>query len=92
MYSIVYSLAGGILSYLVMYIGKKSNLFGISGVSILGGISHNIGQLLVAVFVVRTAGVFYYIPVLMIGGLITGLLIGIVVKEVRKRLAGRGII
>jgi len=92
MYGILYSLAGGIVSFGVMHLGKKCNLFGISGVSILGGISHNIGQLLVAFYVVRTSGVLYYIPVLMIGGLVTGLLIGIVAKEVLKRLAGRGMI
>ncbi|MDD2973150.1 MAG: Gx transporter family protein [Lachnospiraceae bacterium] len=90
MSSILYSLAGGLLSFIVMYLSKKMHIFGICGVSILGGISHNMGQLVVAMFVVRTFGVAYYLPVLLIGGLITGLLIGIVTEEILKRIPKRG--
>jgi len=82
MYSIIYSLAGGGLSFLVMWFTKKTNLWSISGISVLGGVSHNIGQIIIAAFVVETAGVFYYIPYLLIAGVLTGLLIGFITKLV----------
>jgi len=86
MYSIIYSLAGGLLSLAVMYLLKKSKGFSIAGVSMCGGITHNIGQLLVAVAVVDNFNLFYYLPVLLISGLVTGLLIGILGKELQRRL------
>ena len=70
------------------------NLFGIlyslSGglLSIGGGTAHNIGQLLVAMVVVQTYQVGYYLPVLLVAGEVTGLLIGLVAKEVLKRIQG----
>lgn len=86
LYSIIYSLAGGMLSLLVMVLLKKTGRFSVGGVSIAGGISHNIGQILVAVFVVETASIAYYLPVLLIAGTITGFLIGIISSEILKRL------
>lgn len=83
---ILYSLAGGLLSLLVMTLLKRTGAFSVVGVSIAGGVSHNIGQLLVAMAVVQTYQVGYYLPVLLIAGVITGLLIGIVSGEVLKRL------
>ena len=80
MYSIIYSLAGGVLSFLVMWNGKKTNLWSISGISVMGGVSHNIGQIIIAAFVVETAGVFYYIPFLIFAGVLTGLLMGLITK------------
>ena len=82
MYSIIYSLAGGVLSFLVMWIGKKINLWSISGVSVLGGVGHNIGQILIAAFVVETVGVFFYIPFLLFAGVLTGVLMGLITKLV----------
>ena len=55
-------------------------------VSRAGGVTHNIGQLIVAMLVVETYQVGYYLPVLMISGLVTGALIGLVCKEVIRRL------
>lgn len=86
LFSIVYSLAGGILSLFVMTMLKKTEDFSVMGVSTAGGISHNVGQLLVAMAVVETYRVGYYFPVLLIAGLVTGLLIGITANEVLKRL------
>ena len=71
-----------------MAVLKKSNGFSVMGVSIAGGVSHNIGQLVVAILVVETYSVMYYLPVLLTAGLITGLLIGITANEMLKRLAG----
>ncbi len=86
MFSIIYSLAGGILSLAVMSFFKRKGNFSVIGVSISGGISHNVGQLIVAMVVVNTFRIGYYFPILLIAGVITGLLIGIVSSEVLKRL------
>ena len=86
MFSILYSLAGGTLSLVVMSALKRIGGFSVTGVSIAGGVFHNIGQLLVALFAVQTARVVYYTPVLMIAGVVTGFLIGIISNEVLKRL------
>lgn len=86
MFSILYSMAGGILSLLVMALLKKSQKFSVIGVSIAGGVSHNLGQLAVAMAVVETYRVGYYFPVLLTAGMVTGLLIGILSNEVLRRL------
>lgn len=86
LFGILYSLAGGMLSLTVMAVLKKSGGFSIMGISIAGGVSHNIGQLIVAMLVVETYSVFYYLPVLLAAGLITGLIIGIMANEMLKRL------
>lgn len=85
-FSIIYSLAGGLLSLTVMALLKKKGRFSILGISIAGGVCHNIGQLVIAMAVVETFSVIYYIPVLLIAGLITGLLIGIAADGMLKRL------
>ena len=86
LFSIIYSLAGGILSLSVMALLKKSRGFSVTGVSIAGGVMHNVGQLIIAMIIVETFSVAYYVPVLLISGLITGLIIGIVSGEMLKRL------
>ncbi len=83
---ILYSLAGAGLSFLCMWLGKKSGRFSVCGVSILGGVAHNVGQLLAAMAVVETVSLIYYGPVLLAAGILTGLLIGAVSGEVLKRL------
>ena len=85
MFSISYSLGGGLLSLAVMVFLKKTGQFTVAGISIGGGASHNVGQLLVAMFVVQTYQVGYYLPVLLIAGVITGAVIGILSAEVLKR-------
>lgn len=86
MYSLLYSLAGGILSFAAMLLMKKAKGFGISGVSMAGGVFHNIGQLAVAAFVVETKGIFYYLPLLLVSGIVTGLLIGIISEQTLRRI------
>lgn len=85
-FSIIYSLAGALLSLSVMALLKKTGGFSVIGVSIGGGVFHNIGQLLVAMAVVETFQVAYYVPVLLIAGLLTGCVIGILTQEMLKRL------
>ncbi|MCD8105207.1 MAG: Gx transporter family protein [Lachnospiraceae bacterium] len=86
LFSIAYSLAGALLSLAVMALMKKSGVFSIAGVSMLGGISHNIGQLVIAMLLVENLNLLYYLPVLLLSGLVTGLVIGILSSEIRKRL------
>lgn len=88
MFSILYSLAGGILSFFVMYLIKKTKLLGFVPVSVCGGISHNVGQLLIAAVVVENYHIFYYVPILLLAGTITGFLIGIAAQEITLRLKG----
>ena len=86
LFSILYSLAGGILSLGVMSLLKWKNIFSVTGVSIAGGVSHNVGQLLVAMAVVETYQVGWYLPALLIAGVLTGLLIGILSAGMLKRI------
>lgn len=88
MFSILYSLAGGLLSLTVMAVLKRTEGFSVLGISIAGGVSHNIGQLVIAMFVVQTFSVSYYIPVLLVAGLVTGLVIGIAAENMLRRLTG----
>lgn len=85
-FSIAYSMAGGLLSFAIMYLFKKTKKFKCVSVSIAGGIFHNIGQLFVAAAIVRNYSIFYYIPVLFISGTLTGLLIGIISQELILRV------
>lgn len=86
LYSLMYSLAGGILSLLIMYLLKRTNKFSVIGVSVAGGISHNIAQILLAIFIVETASIAYYLPILLIAGVVTGALIGILGKALIPRV------
>lgn len=89
--SFVFSLVGGCLSTLVMILLKKSGRFGIIGISTAGGVTHNIGQIIVAVIVMNTKAIALYLPMLWITGIFSGMLIGFIgglivsrVSEVRK--------
>lgn len=84
--TMMFSLSGGLLSFAVMAVCKNKTLLHVEGVSMAGGIAHNIGQLLVAAAVVESAALFYYVPVLLVSGLITGGLIGLVAGQLIKRI------
>lgn len=85
-FSILYSLAGGILSLTVMALLKRAGGFSVMGISIAGGTFHNIGQLIVAMLVAGTFHVIYYIPLLLLAGMLTGFIIGVAADEMLKRL------
>lgn len=85
LFSIVYSLAGAAFSFIVMVTAKKMKMT-IVTVGILGGVFHNIGQIIVAGFVVETYSVFSYIPVLMISGIVTGTVIGVLCLMIENRV------
>lgn len=84
--SFVLSLAGGLLSILVMGVTKRFKLFTIITVSIIGALCHNAGQLLAAYFITDVPGLVFYLPVLMLGGIITGTVIGIVSRMIINTL------
>lgn len=79
-----YSLLGGILSFIIMIIIKKTNKFSPMGVSICGAIAHNIGQIAVAIILMEEFKIAFYIPVLLITGTVTGALIGLVAIPIIK--------
>lgn len=87
-FGIIYSLAGAILSMTVMVLLKKTGLFSVAGVSMAGGVAHNLGQILAAAFLVSNLSIFIYFPVLIFSGLISGALIGIVAYIILERLPG----
>ena len=89
-FSILYSLSGGVLSLAVMALLKRAGGFSVIGISIAGGIAHNIGQLIVAMLVVQTFRVAYYLPVLLLAGMLAGSVIGIAANEMLKRLVNMG--
>ena len=80
-----FSIAGASLAFLTMYLMKKIKGFSMIGVSIAGGVAHNIGQIVVAMIVMSEV-MFYYLFVLIIGGTITGMAIGIVGAVVYSKL------
>ena len=86
LFSILYSLAGAALSLTVMTIMKKKSGFSILGISVAGGVSHNVGQLIVAAIIVENTSLLYYAPALLISGVVTGLLIGMLTREVLRRI------
>ena len=89
LFSILYSLAGGLLSFLVMWLIKHTGKFGVLPVSVSGGLFHNIGQICVAALVVENYNIFYYLPLLLIAGAVTGFLIGVAAQELILRVGSR---
>ena len=77
MFAALYSLAGSVTSFFVMYLLKKTNLFSVIGVSTAGGVFHNVGQLCVAILAVSGPQLIHYLPVLIISGMIAGIIVGI---------------
>jgi len=82
----MYSLAGGILSLLVMYALKKTGLFSTVGISMAGGVAHNLGQLITAALIVSNVKLFFYFPVLLFSGMISGILIGILTTFMLRKI------
>ncbi len=83
---LIYSVVGATLSLVLMAICKKLNIFSTVGVSVVGGISHNLGQILVAIALFDTTQLGYYMIVLSITGTIAGVFIGVAGALLLKRL------
>lgn len=86
LFSIAYSASGGALSLLCMLLLKKTGKFSVTGVSVAGGVSHNLGQLFMAMAVVENFSLAYYLPVLLVSGTVTGFCIGILGNEMLRRI------
>ena len=86
MFSISFSIAGALISYIVMSLLKKVDIFSPIGVSVAGGVAHNVGQLFIAALVIESYSVINYLPILMLAGIICGLIIGFVSMMVIKYL------
>ena len=84
--SLIFALSGALLSFVVMIVAKHLLPFGTVGVSVLGAIAHNAGQIIAAVIVMETLGVAYYFIPLVISGTLGGVLVGIVAAVITKRL------
>ena len=88
MAAMLYSFAGGLLSFAVMALMKKTKKLSVTGVSVLGGIAHNAGQIFVAMWMLDTATLIYYLPVLAITGVASGTVIGLLAVMVIRRISG----
>lgn len=86
LFSILYSVAGAALSLLVMTAARRTGWFGTVGVSVAGGVAHNLGQMAVVLLLFHSIGYLYYLPVLLISGVAAGFLVGIVVWQVEQRI------
>lgn len=80
--AILYALSGAICSFAVMFLLRKTGRFSMMGTSIGGGVFHNIGQIITAMFVVETFAPAFYLPFLLIAGAATGFLIGLIGSRV----------
>lgn len=84
--SLIFSASGALISFIVMSLVYRFKSISPIGVSILGGIAHNVGQLVAAGIVINNLKIVYYVPVLLVSGVITGFLTGLVVKYVSEHL------
>lgn len=84
--SLLYSLAGGLLSFLAMWIGKRTSWFSVMGVSVAGGVFHNVGQILAVMLVMKNTMFVAYLPVLFVAGVVTGYLIGLLANKIIELL------
>ena len=82
----MYSLAGAALSLFAMLLARKIGKLSMTGVSVLGGVFHNVGQIIVAMLVLETKSLLYYLPFLIVVGTITGVVIGIVSSLITVRV------
>ncbi len=87
--ALLYSISGAILSLLVMIILRRLNFLSTVGVSVAGGVAHNVGQILMAMLLLETSELFYYLVVLTVTGTIAGVLIGLCGSLIIKRIPER---
>lgn len=84
--SLWYSLAGGLLSFLCMWLLTRREGYSIIGISMAGGVMHNVGQIITAAIIVKTLQLTWYLPVLLVAGLVTGAIIGTVARLLMPRV------
>lgn len=86
LFAIAYSLTGALVSFLCMVLLKKTKCFSITGVSMAGGVAHNLGQIIAAALIIENVKIFYYFPVLVFSGMLTGIFIGILAHLIYSRV------
>ncbi len=86
MFGMMYALAGAAVSLAGMILLKKTGLFSVTGVSMAGGVLHNLGQLFMAAALIEDLRIFFYFPVLMFSGIAAGILVGIASALVLRSL------
>lgn len=86
LFAAVYSLSGAILSLIGMILLKRTGVFSIAGVSMAGGVLHNMGQLITAAILLDDSKIFLYFPVLLFSGMITGIIIGLGASVICQRI------
>lgn len=86
MSALMYSLAGGMLSFVIMLLFKCFTKFSMKFVSVLGGISHNAGQVIVAMLILNNVHIIWYLPYLWISGIVAGIIIGLLSEMITKRI------
>ena len=84
--SVLYSFVGGVLSVIAMILLKRFDKVSVIGVSVAGAAMHNVGQILMAVIIMGTEQIAYYLPALAVSGTVSGILIGVVASLVIKRI------
>ena len=85
-FGMLYALAGAFVSMIGMILLKKTNLFSVVGVSMAGGVLHNVGQLLIAALIIEDSRIFFYFPVLMFSGIVAGIAIGVAATLILRAL------
>ena len=83
--SFFFSMGGALLSLLVMYLAKKLTNMSVIGVSVIGAVGHSVGQILIAVIFLSNINIFYYLPILLISSVITGVIVGIISDKIIDR-------
>ena len=84
--AMLYSLAGAVLSLAVMTILRRMDVFSMVGVSVAGGVSHNVGQILVAMWMLETPTLLYYLPILALSGVLGGIFVGFAASILLRRI------
>ena len=83
--TIIFGIFGGIFCITVMKVIKRFDFFSVVGVSILGAVFHNIGQLAAAFIIMQNTNIIYYLPYLLISGIVSGFFIGYISAILIKR-------
>ena len=88
--SFVYSLAGAVLSFVVMLVLRRLDIMSAVGVSVAGAVTHNLGQVLMAMLLLETSELAYYMAVLAVTGTVAGVLVGlcgsVLIKKIPENL------
>ena len=87
-FTTAFSFTGAIASFFAMYISYRRNSFSPVGISILGGVTHNLAQLLISALLLNTPAFLWYSPVLLISGIITGLINGLIAIKIIHTVKG----